>query len=181
VTSVTKYPTAYTNPDSWSDPAYALGVADGYCTEKGIVGSASKYLYLSGYGFTIPANAVLDNVFIDHKGMINTNPPSGQVLTFVFKDDAFQECPDTQSDVVFGGGCDQTAYKGEVDILPLLVDPLSVADLNNETFTTYLHAAGALPVGQYFDCDAAYIRVVYHVPTVTTRKCFGDGFFWRVK
>ena len=177
--SVTKYPTANTNPDSWTNPQNVYdGVEDGTtCASKNFVAQGTKYLYLSDYGFDIPAGAVLDNVFIDHKGIIDCSITAAQVLIFVFRFN-FQDIIDGQSDVLYGGSCANTAYKGEVDILPLLRGSvLTVADLNDETFTTYLQATATIASVHRFYCDAAYIRVVYHVQggTVAMVKRQGVG------
>jgi len=161
---VRKYPTnSGANPDGWDDPNNALGAADAACTEKRIVGTASKYLYLSGYGFSIPAGATLNHVYVNHKGVINCAIIGAQVLHFSFIYNS-QYGNSVDSDVVMGAGCDQTAYKTQYDILPDFAaagNPITVAVLNAETFTTRLQATGALAVYQAFDVDSAYIEVDY--------------------
>lgn len=165
MTTVKKYPTSSgLNPDAWTLPNNVLA-EDGACTYKTMLAPGDKYLYLSGYGFAIPAGAVIDNVFIDHKGIIAA-AIAGNILSFSFIHE-FQVVNDIQSDTLLGASCASVAYEGEYDVLPDLAGgrTISVDDLNNEVFTTRLHATCLFP-NAVFRVDAAYIRVVYHVPPV---------------
>ena len=178
MTVVRKYPTnSGTNPDSWDDPNNALGAADDLCTEKRINGTASKYLYLSGYGFAIPSGSTLNHVYVNHKGVINCAIIGAQVLHFSFIFNS-QYGNSIDSSVVMGAGCAETAYKTQYDILPDFAaagNPITVAALNAESFTTRLQATGALAVYQAFDVDAAYIEVDYTAPVVAKGAGVGSG------
>lgn len=175
MTTVTKYPTSSgANPDSWTSPDNALGAEDGVCTYKTMLAGGNKYLWLSGYGFAIPAGAIIDNVFIDHKGIIAANV-EGNILSFSFIHE-FQTVNDNGSDTLLGASCASVAYKGEYDVLPDLAGgrTITVDDLNNEVFTTCLHATCLFP-NAVFRVDAAYIRVVYHVPVVIAGGSQGEN------
>ena len=177
MTVVRKHPTnSGTNPDAWDDPNNALGAADSLCTEKRINGTASKYLYLSGYGFAIPVGSTLNHVYVNHKGVINCAIVSSQVLHFSFIFNS-QYGNSIDSSVVMGAGCTETAYKTQYDILPDFAaagNPITVATLNAESFTTRLQATGALAVYQAFDVDAVYIEVDYTEPPPPTAVSGGS-------
>lgn len=168
---VVKYPTSSgANPDVWISPNNALGVADGLCASKNAVASGSWYLYLSGYGFAIPAGSTINHVYINHKGIIAC-AINGDLLNFSFIHEA-QLINDFSSDTIVGAPCGSTAYKSDYDILPDLAGgrTISVDDLNNEVFTTQLHATALFAIPQVFRCDSCYIEVDYTPPSALASK-----------
>lgn len=163
-----KYPTAYTNPDSWTTPANATLAEDAACALKPSVNLATKRLPLSTYGFALPLDAILDHIYLDHKGYVNETFTIAAGLVFEWiavKGSSTITLSDNPS-LVGGGNCPQTAYAGEVDILPRLQSNLvvpSVSDINNETnWSTQILATPDANSPIRFYVDAAYIRIVWH-------------------
>jgi hypothetical protein len=181
-TSIKKYPATYTNPDAWTSPANALGVEDGLCTRKNTVALSDKLLpFLNlptkAYGFNLPAGAILDNIFLSHLGISSANTTPGLVFEWVSTVPTNITFSDDSSGTLLGANCASCAWVAETDILPSLKSngrAPSISDLNSETgWYTELRATPDRNSAESFFVDAAYVRIVYHLPSVSTHM--GDG------
>lgn len=181
-TSIKKYPSRYTNIDAWTAPGNVLAVEDGLCTSKNSVSLATKRLglYQAGflsYDFGLPASAILDNIYLDHIGCSDQATAPGLSMEWISTNPTDIIFQDNPSVGLLGGNCATTAYAGERDILPLLISngrKPTISEINTETnwytqITAYPDKASA----ERFFVDAAYIRIVYHLPSVSGH--LGDG------
>jgi hypothetical protein len=171
--SVKKYPTTFNNDGLWTNPANATLAEDGVCATKSVAVSGTWKLFLSGYGFTLPLNAILDNIFITHKGIIASAVESGQQLFFELNNGV-----DANSAVVSGGACAASVYGAEIDVLPGIIPMLTPNDINTENpakFVAFIFATNIIGISS-FRVDSAYIRVVYHLPVA--KKGLMDGFIF---
>lgn len=167
MTVVRKYPTAYNNPDSWSNPAYADGVEDNLCASKSLSGAGSheSVFYVSGFGFAIPADAIIDSVIVGCKC-----GKSGDALgiAYIFPNDAFIMLmigyfPSAVSCAVTSWiTADVTTYLDSGGN-PTTWTP---AKLNGELFAAYVFLFQEYPNSITAYMDAYYIEVTYHVPAV---------------
>jgi hypothetical protein len=171
--SVKKYPTAYSTSDNWLNPTNALGPEDNNCARLIARFGGSYYLVLSGYGFSLPTNAILDNVFICHKGAIETAVDTGQMLRFALYTLHGASSDADSPKLIPAITCSDTVYVGEVDVLA--VTAITVALLNADNFLARIEAFTS-GFESHFWIDAAYIRVVYHLPAV--KKGLMDGFIF---
>lgn len=168
--SVKKYPTAYTNPDAWTNPANATGAEDGLCASKNTVNFGDKLLPVSTYGFSLPLTAILDNIYIAHKGIADSSVSSpGLVFEWVSMVPTTINFQDNGTAVIPGGNCGVTDYNAsERDILPFLISNSrvpSISDINNEIgWMTEVRASPDRAVAMRFYVDACYIKIVYHTP-----------------
>jgi len=78
---VKKYPSAYSvtgDPSVWINPANILGAPDSSCAICNNPGGSSNRLYVSDFGFAIPADATITRVtvggfaegYVDNQGII---------------------------------------------------------------------------------------------------------------
>jgi hypothetical protein len=177
--TVTKYPTAYTNPLpplNWINPANVLNVEDGLCTRRQLINAMPYTLAVSGYGFALPSNAVLEHVYWNHKGYSYTSSGQRQAnsLVFHFTHDDY----DADSD--FGtSDCSSSTYHADDVNNDALVHQgsLTVADLNAENFkTTLVGVRVGLDIFSTVFVDACYIKVIYHL--AAAKKGLMDGFIF---
>jgi len=151
---VRKYPTAYTNTDSWVDPANLLGASDGNCGSKSGAVWQTYLCYLKTYGFAIPVGSTINSVKIGFK--------SAYEHVTVFLSFGYRGAGGSTSIYSTAAGVcvDVTVYEEDISFLGI-----TVAELNNETFTSwvsvYVELAG---VSGFVDC--AYIEVDYTEPAV---------------
>lgn len=178
MTVVRKYPTAYNNPDNWIDPAYADGVEDNLCASKSLSGAGSResLFYVSGFGFAIPADAIIDSVIV---GCKCGKWGDGIGIAYVYPNDAFME-------LIIGyfptaASCALTSWI-TLDVTTYLdngFNPVgwTPAKLNGELFSAYVHLYQEYPNSITAYMDAYYIEVTYHVPVVA-KKPLMDGFIF---
>ena len=163
MTVVRKYPTAYTNTDSWANPDYLLGASDGLCGSKSGVAWQTYLCYLRTYGFAIPVGSTINSVKIGFK--------SAYEHVTVYLSFSYRGAGGGTSiySAAVGVCADVTVYELDISFLGI-----TVAELNNETFTSwvqvYVEGEG---VGGFVDC--AYIEVDYTEPAVGKREIM-DGF-----
>jgi hypothetical protein len=170
--SVTKYPTAYdvTNPDAYTSPENITGVEDTLCARCRSWSGLVKYLQAKTYGFSIPTNAIIDNIFIAIRGAGSVAFGNTANVFMRFDWNGVSSLYVTGNCVSGANyGCNNSAWVTEVDIWNQVDNYLkdygfSSLDLNNETFKTYIGitASGGSAVWGY--ADAMYVRVVYHMP-----------------
>jgi hypothetical protein len=187
MTSQKQYPTSYLDPNSlWSNDAYADGPEDNNCASCRPILPGLYSIRLTNFGFNIPLNAIIDNVYINLKGVLYD---LFGLPTNSFLGAEFCATRGASSACVYGNACavstsqvlcSQTTYAGEYDVLPsIIADGYSLApsDFNNETFQFWIaFAMGQPPPGrQNAFVDAGYIRVVYHMGGVKRRLLLGEG------
>jgi hypothetical protein len=181
VVSVKKYPTTFTDLDAWTNPGNATGPEDGVCAVKNTIALGGPYvLKLMGYGFSLPANAILDNYFIDHKGVVDSAFAPNLQMEYVSETPTTIVFVDNSSVDMLGGNCAVSAYAGEMDILPFMKSNNrvpTIAQINGEIgWHTDVFAQPDRPLAERFFVDACYIRIVYHVPSAFLRRLLvGEG------
>ena len=154
MTVVRKYPTAYTNTDSWTNPAYLLGASDALCGSKSGVAYNTYICYLKTYGFAIPVGSTINSVKIGFK--------SAYEHALVFLGFRIRAAGGgTGIDSVAVGVCADATW-AELDVSFL---GFTVAELNNETFTSWVQVYVELD-GVFGFVDCAYVEVDYTLPAV---------------
>lgn len=162
---VRKYATAFVNDPvlPWTNPQFVINAADNQCAFRRVIGQVS-ILTTSTYGFNIPADAVIIRETIGFKSgkYLFLGHPANTVITFYLR-----KPPNTwgvDGPQIAAMNCTLTQFRS----VNLLGNPLSIADLNNENFTTWIRlesvAAPYTYAWGYADC--VYIEVEYTVPAV---------------
>jgi len=173
---VKQYLSIVVDAGTWSNPTHVLGVENSSCASKTTTGGGSATLIAQPL-CSIPSNAIIDNVFVNPKGLHNHSLYAGGALLVSIQTFYFSWMV-ALFDGVSSGSCPQTYYYGETDILPIwraFGYDITPDDLNgtNGKFLYFLftHAAGLAGIYTSY-VDAAYVRVIYHLaPPVG----LGDG------
>jgi len=172
IVEVIKYPTSYYivgDPDAWTNPEYILGEHDGNCAIAETNQSTNR-LYVTGFGFNIPSNAILDYIYFGAhmRGYYVTEQSILMYLaiggyTFV---EAADFCPQ-----LFCGCADAVDTEYPDNVLELV--SVTPDDLNSENFQYWFRGSGTYNMRSGV-IDWCWLRVGYHLPTLA-KKILGDG------
>jgi len=174
MTVVRKYPTEYVNEGAWANPQYILGEADNQCATKLTTSTSPLKLYCKTFGFNIPADATIIRVTLGAKAQYPVAYPHSLLLMY-FKLGSYLWgwAPSSISSL----NCALTFW--QTDNIDLGVIPITVADLNNETFQVWLQISSDDGVNSAIAFgDAVYLEVEYTVPALA--RMVGDGLTWVV-
>jgi hypothetical protein len=185
MTIVRCYPSALGTNNGWSLPARAEKKEDDSCTYLSVALSGTYDLFLNTYKdnggignpFNIPAGATITRETIGIKGGRDTFLGISS-LTFYIKyllSGINNTVGVSAPEFGYSFDCSETTFSGhELDIPSYLW--LTIAELNNEQFTTWIEAvfANAGGGGLLAQCDAVYIEVEYTVPSTGVQE-IGDG------
>lgn len=167
---VTKYPTVAT-PDvsaDWSNPSYAIGAPDGNCA---LAKKKQSKCYLSSFGFNIPSNAVIDEIYIVYKmvGYYYGAAKGDYATAALHKGYITCSVDKTCLTLIQYCYCADTVEADSQDWQPTFTlggIPFTVDDLNNENFDLSIYDVALENGLERAWFDAVGIKVEYHVPVV---------------
>jgi len=165
-------PTQYYDPaGTWTNPHYITGPEDGYCA---LSPSDSDRLYVSGFGFNIPANAVIEEVYM---GMLNITNVIGAdafpMMAMFFKGYTMgfsgYRCGVAVAAIICR--CADCLWAESTNLAEII--GFTPDDINLENFDVYVYISQPVDYGRRALYDAVYLRVVYSVPVI--KKRIGNG------
>jgi len=168
-----RYPTAYAEEvvGTWVNPQYAVGEHDGSCAickYAPTQGVDRERLFLSGFGFNIPANATLEHLTIGLHGVgyISDNIVGVAIKKVIMFGWSTSVCP-----VVICTCNRATDHEYPYNILDDEV--YTPEDLNTENFTFWNDGLGKVETYAGL-VDWSWIRVIYRV-VVPIPRITGDS------
>lgn len=161
MTVVRKYPTLWSDGVGWTNPQRVIGAPDSLCATFGTTAATDRRIYVSGFGFAIPAGSTINSVKVGMHALIQNGQNLAAQHLFVVAWDRLGLSSVNAANKSAFSGCGFCSDSDTSCGYALTVD-----DFNDEDFTAYIQAVCTFDNGfwWYATNDADWIEVDYTEP-----------------